>query len=66
MASFSAKSLATRTYFEEGRKDALDCLEALYESREKAEEGKKQEAVEKAANETGAAQLMAEGDKAFH
>lgn len=37
----------------------------LYQSREKAEEEQKQEAVEKAANETGAAQLMAEGDKAF-
>ncbi len=60
-----AKSLATRTYFEEGRKDALDCLDVLYQSREKAEEEQKQEAVEKAANETGAAQLMAEGDKAF-
>ena len=60
-----AKSLATRTYFEEGRKDALDCLDALYESRQKAEEADTEQAKEKAVNETGAAQLAAEGDKAF-
>ena len=60
-----AKSLATRTYFEEGRKDALDCLDALYESRQKAEEADTKQAKEKAVNETGAAQLAAEGDKAF-
>ena len=33
-----ARSLATRVHFEEGRKDAMDCLEALYTSRNQAEE----------------------------
>ena len=60
-----ARSLATKSYFEEGRQDALDCLDALYESRGKAEEARKQEAIEKASNETGAAGLASEGDKAF-
>lgn len=60
-----AKVLATRTYFEDGRKDAMEALEAMYTSREKAEEADNQEAKTKAASETGAAQLAAEGDKAF-
>lgn len=60
-----ARSLATRVHFEEGRKDALDCLEALYTSRGQAEEEDVQEAKEKALAETGAAQLTSEGDKAF-
>lgn len=60
-----AKSLATRVYFEAGRQDALDGLEALYENRSKAQEADTQEAKEKASNETGAAQMTAEGDKAF-
>ncbi len=60
-----AKSLATRVYYEEGRQDALDALDALYESRSKAQEADTQEAKEKASSETGAAQMTAEGDKAF-
>ncbi len=60
-----AKSLATRTYFEEGRKEALEALEIMYASRSKAEEADTQAAKEKASNETGAAQLASEGDKAF-
>ena len=60
-----ARSLATRVHFEEGRKDAMDCLEALYTSRNQAEEEDVQEAKEKASTETGAAQLASEGDKAF-
>lgn len=60
-----AKSLATKTYFEEGRKEAMEALEAMYASREKAEEADTQEAKEKASNETGATQLAADGDKAF-
>ena len=57
-----AKSLATKTYFEDGRKEAM---EAMYASREKAEEADTQEAKEKASNETGATQLASDGDKAF-
>ena len=60
-----AKSLATKTYFEEGRKEAMEALEAMYVSREKAEEADTQEAKAKASNETGATQLAADGDKAF-
>lgn len=60
-----AKSLATRTYFEDGRKEAMDAMEAMYSSRDKAEEADTQEAKEKASNETGAAQLASNGDKAF-
>nr|WP_289707419.1 hypothetical protein [Enterocloster clostridioformis] len=60
-----AKSLATKTYFEDGRKEAMEALEAMYASREKAEEADTQEAKEKASNETGATQLASDGDKAF-
>lgn len=60
-----AKSLATKTYFEDGRKEAMEAMEAMYASREKAEEADTQEAKEKASNETGATQLASDGDKAF-
>ncbi len=60
-----ARKLATGVYFEEGRQDALDALDALYEMRDKAEEADTKEAKEKASNETGAASLASEGDKAF-
>ncbi|SET56861.1 PP2C family serine/threonine-protein phosphatase [Lacrimispora sphenoides] len=60
-----AKSLATRSYFEEGRKDAIKALEDMYASRDKAEEADTQEAKAKASDETGAAQLASQGDKAF-
>lgn len=60
-----AKKLATGTYFEEGRKEAMDALENLYASRNEAEEEKRQEAQERAENEAGAVQLAADGDRAF-
>ena len=60
-----AKSLATKAYFEEGRKDVIEALEALYASRDKAEEADTQEAKAKASNEAGATQLATDGDKAF-
>ena len=60
-----AKSLATRSYFEKGRKEAMDALEAMYTKRDKAEEADTKQAKDKASDETGAAQLAAEGDKAF-
>ncbi len=60
-----ARKLATGVYFEEGRQDALDALDTLYEMRNKAEEADTKEAKEKAWNETGAASLASEGDKAF-
>lgn len=60
-----AKSLATRTYFEDGRKEAMDALEKMYTERDKAEEADTQEAKAKASEETGATELMSHGDKAF-
>ena len=61
----SAKSLATKIYYEDGRKDALDALEVLYKKREEAEEEDNQATKEQAAGEVSAAELAAEGDKAF-
>ena len=60
-----ARKLATGTYFEEGRKEAMDSLENLYASRSEAEEESRQEAQEQAENEAGAVQLAADGDRAF-
>lgn len=60
-----AKSLATQTYFEDGRKEAMEALQAMYTDRDKAEEADHKQAKEKASNETGAAGLASEGDKAF-
>jgi len=60
-----AKQLATRVYFEEGRREAMEALEELYGSRQEAEEAMRQEAEETAAATVSAAQLAAEGDQAF-
>lgn len=60
-----AKQLAASVYFEEGRKEAMAALEALYGSRQEAEEALNQQAAETAAATVSAAQLAAEGDKAF-
>lgn len=60
-----AKRLATQVCFEDGRKDAMDSLETMYANREKQEEADTKEAKEKASNETGAAQLASQGDRAF-
>lgn len=60
-----ARNLATRSYFEEGRQDALDCLNVLYENRGKAEEQQREETLKKVGSETGAAGMVSEGDKAF-
>lgn len=60
-----AKQLATSVYFEEGRNEAMAALEELYSSRQEAEEVMNQQAAETAAETVSAAQLAAEGDKAF-
>jgi len=57
-----ARSLATRAYYEDGRKQAL---EKLYSDRDQSEEEANEEAKAKAAEEAGAAELMAQGDKAY-
>lgn len=60
-----AKSLATKTYYEDGRKEAIEALEKMYADKGKAEEADTQEAKAKASDETGAAGLVSQGDKAF-
>lgn len=60
-----AKQLATSVYFEEGRNETMAALEELYSSRQEAEEAMNQQAAETAAETVSAAQLAAEGDKAF-
>lgn len=67
-----AKNLATSIHYKEGRTQAMDALDRLYEELEEvqAEEVKKQEeeaarVQETVTAETGAAELMGKGDKAF-
>lgn len=71
-----AKKLATGTYFEEGRKEAMNVLETLYAKREEAEAAQEQEAMEaeaaqeqeaneQAATEISAVQFTAQGDQVF-
>lgn len=67
-----AKSLATHIHYEEGRSQAMDALDRLYEEmgkvleeQEKKEEEAAAAAQETALAETGAAELMNQGDKAF-
>ena len=60
-----AKRLATSSYFESGRKDAVAALEAMYAGKTAEEEARSQEAQNKATDEVTAASLAAEGDKAF-
>lgn len=67
-----AKNLATSIHYKEGRTQAMDALDRLYEELEKVqdEEAKKQEeeaarVQETVTAETGAAELMGKGDAAF-
>ena len=67
-----AKSLATSIHYEEGRSQAMDALDRLYEelAKEQEEEAKNQEVAaarlqETVTEETGAAELVAKGDEAF-
>lgn len=60
-----AKQLATSVYFEEGRSETMDALKELYTRRQEAEEAMNLQAVETATATVSAAQLAAEGDKAF-
>lgn len=67
-----AKNLATSIHYKEGRTQAMDALDRLYEELEEvqAEEVKKQEeeaarVQETVTAETGAAELMGKGDAAF-
>lgn len=60
-----AKSLATGIYFTEGRQAAMDALDRLYEELAKEEEETNARMQETVTAETGAAELVSQGDKAF-
>ena len=60
-----AKGLATRIYFDEGRKQAIEALDRLYEEMVKEQEEEEAERKELAAAQAGAAEMLVQGDKAF-
>ena len=60
-----AKTLATGICFDTGRKDAMAALDRIYEEMAKKAEEEETERKELAAAQAGAAELLAEGDKAF-
>ncbi len=60
-----AKRLATDIHYEDGRRQAMDALEQLYGDMAAREEKEAAKVQEKVTEETGAAELTAEGDKAF-
>lgn len=60
-----AKNLATGICFDGGRKDAMDSLDRIYEEMAKETEEEEAGRKELAAAQAGAAELLAEGDKAF-
>lgn len=61
----AAKSLATGIHYIEGRRQAMDALERLYEEVAKEQEKSEAKIQETVTAETGAAELMSQGDKAF-
>lgn len=60
-----ARNLATDNGYDAGRQEAMDALEALYRLWSEETEAENAEAQERAAEEVSAAQLAAEGDRAF-
>lgn len=60
-----AKKLATGIYFTEGRKEAMDALDRLYEELAVEEEEENAKRQEQVTAEAGAAELISKGDKAF-
>lgn len=60
-----AKSLATGICFDAGRKDAMESLDRIYGEMAKETEAEEAERKEIATAQAGAAELLAEGDKAF-
>lgn len=60
-----ARNLATDSGYDAGRQGAMDALEALYRLWSEETEAENAEAQERAAEEVSAAQLAAEGDRAF-
>ena len=60
-----AKNLASKIYFEEGRKNAVKGLEDLYALQKEEAQNAKKESEDKAKKETSSANFIAKGDKAF-
>lgn len=60
-----AKLAATSIYFTEGRQQALDALEQLYETWGVEQEEQKQQSAEQAADEAAAAELVRQGNAAY-
>lgn len=61
----AAKNLATSIHYEEGRSQSMDALDRLYEDLAARQEETEAQVQERVAEETGAAELSAQGDKAF-
>lgn len=61
----SAKSLATNIHYEEGRTQVMNALERMYEEKTKVQEEQSAKIQEEVKAETGAAELVSQGDKAF-
>lgn len=59
-----AKNLAVSIHDAEGRQNAIDALENLYEEKSASEAQQQQEANEKAGDAVAAAEIVASGDKA--
>lgn len=60
-----AKTLATRTYFDEGRKTAMEALEKLYEEQKEQAEAQNEAMQEQLSKEQSAANYMTQGDRAY-
>jgi serine/threonine protein phosphatase PrpC len=61
----AARDLAAAAYYGEGKQQALDALEALYERMGRAAADSESEARAQAADEIKAADFIAQGDKAY-
>lgn len=62
----AAKSLATGIHYTEGRKQVMDALDRLYEEMAKEQEETAARVQQTVTEETGAAELTSQGDKAFN
>lgn len=60
-----AKKKAASIYFDDGRRQALDALDALYEEWSAAAEAEKEQDAEQAAAEVSAADLVRQGDETY-
>ena len=60
-----AKTLATRTYFDEGRTTAIEALEKLYEQQKEQAEAENEVMQEQLSKEQSAANYMTQGDGAY-